>query len=250
MAAMPDAAPPAGFTAAHHALLFAWIARGVLQRAGEERGSEIVRSAVRRYGQQRGRRMALRARANGHPLDMLSFLVYGELQVGPGETEQIVLANAPDLVTRVQRCPWNTAWREHGVLEPGRLYCQEIDSALIRGFNPDLRITVGKTQSNDGEPCEFIFHEARLGGLNKLRHLAGKSIWPGKRARLPWEYHAGNLCKTATEAISQALGPAEGRSVQQAALEEFAASFGTAAAEIVRGHEATDFDAVPRRPMT
>ena len=244
MAAM---APTAGFTATHHALLFAYMSRSVLERAGEERGSEIVRAAVRTYGQQRGRRMARRAKANGHPLDMLGFLVNGELRVGPGETEQAVLASAPDLVTRVQRCPWNTAWREHGVLEAGRLYCQEIDAALIRGFNPGLQITVGKTQSNEGEPCEFIFHGARLSGLNKLRYLAGKSIWPGTRARLPWEYHAGNLCKTATEAISQALGAAASQAVQQAALEEFAARFGAPAAQIVRSYEATDFDAVPRR---
>ena len=179
---------------------------------------------------------------------MLNYLVYGEWQAEAGEMEQEITASAPDLHTRVHRCPWNTAWRENGLLPYGRYYCQEIDAALLRGFNPDLKLGVGKTQTNDGEPCEFVFYEARLVGFNKLRYLAGKSIRPGKRAHLPWGYHLGHLYKTVTEVISEALNPAEGLAVEEAALAEFASRYGQPAAQIVRSYRSVDFDSLPKRP--
>ena len=49
------------FTAEHHALLFAWIARETIVRIGEEEAAPVIRVAVRLYGEQRGHRMALRA---------------------------------------------------------------------------------------------------------------------------------------------------------------------------------------------
>ena len=53
------------FTATHHALLFAWISRAVINAVGEEKGEGIIRKAVVKYGMQRGKRMAMRAKANG-----------------------------------------------------------------------------------------------------------------------------------------------------------------------------------------
>jgi len=47
------------FTAQHHALLFSCIARSVIQRGGKENGEQILRKAVKKYGLQRGKRMAL-----------------------------------------------------------------------------------------------------------------------------------------------------------------------------------------------
>jgi hypothetical protein len=66
------------FSPTHHALLFAWMSLEIIRRAGADEGECIVRSAVQRYGEQRGRRMALRAQANGHPLTMTHYLAYGE----------------------------------------------------------------------------------------------------------------------------------------------------------------------------
>ena len=51
-------------TAAHHALLFAWLTKAIIRRVGHEKAEPVVRQAVQRYGEQRGRRMAFRAQAN------------------------------------------------------------------------------------------------------------------------------------------------------------------------------------------
>jgi len=54
------------FTAQHHALLFTCMSKSVIMQAGEKDGAQIIRNAVRKYGEQRGLRMALRAKKNGH----------------------------------------------------------------------------------------------------------------------------------------------------------------------------------------
>ncbi len=59
--------PKIEFTEEHHAMLFALISKAVIERAGEQHGEAIIRKAVRQYGAERGRRMALRAQANRHP---------------------------------------------------------------------------------------------------------------------------------------------------------------------------------------
>ncbi len=59
------AEPPFSFSAAHHAQLFGWISRAIIGMAGEEQGTALIRRAVRSYGRERGRRMALRAIAEG-----------------------------------------------------------------------------------------------------------------------------------------------------------------------------------------
>ena len=53
------------FTAEHHALLFAWVAREAVALGGEQAAVPALRAAVRRYGEERGHRMALRAQQDG-----------------------------------------------------------------------------------------------------------------------------------------------------------------------------------------
>ena len=64
------------FTAQHHALLFTSISREVINNIGEKNGEKLIRKAVRKYGQQRGKRMALRAKKNGHDLTVANFVKF------------------------------------------------------------------------------------------------------------------------------------------------------------------------------
>lgn len=43
------------FTETHHALLHGWIAQAVFENSGEQSGKAVIRKAVRRYGEERGR---------------------------------------------------------------------------------------------------------------------------------------------------------------------------------------------------
>jgi hypothetical protein len=224
-------------------LLFAWISRAVVRRAGAERGEAVVREGVRRYGQQRGRRMALRAQADGEALNMLNYLIYGEWWAEGSKSEQRVLASDPHFHVQVAGCLWHATWQAHDLVPYGRLYCLEIDEALIEGFNPRLKLSVNATSPNDLCDCDFVFHDAHL-TPEKLELMEQKSRALGFRAVMPWDYHLGHLYKTVGEVVVEELG-AVGQEALGAALDEFARRYGEGAAQMIKAYEGTDFDRLP-----
>jgi hypothetical protein len=225
-------------------MLFGWMARAVIQRVGEEKGEVVVRQAVRRYGEQRGRRMALRAEANGHPRSMTNYIVYGEWAASEPVAEQKVLTKSPDARVQVLKCPWHRAWKAHDLMPYGRLYCMEVDEALVRGFNPDLRLDVNGTLSGGDDCCEFVFYGAKLNLLNTLGVAYKKAVKPGKTAVMPWEYHIGHLYKTVSEVATEELGDL-GHEAAEEAMAAFAAAYGKDAAGRILAFRDMDFDQLP-----
>lgn len=237
--------PTVPFTPSHHGLLMAWLARQACQRVGPLKGEMVTRKAIRRYGEERGRRMAQRALADKKELNTLTYMLYGEWSAAPGEVEQRLEANNHNnMRLLVERCPWHQVWLDHDLIEFGRIYCQEIDLALLRGFNPDLHLDVVKTQTNDRQPCDFIFHGTPLNTANSIALKVGKKVSPGKRVLLPWEFHVGHLFKTFNDVFLAELGLV-GREAAEAALNEFAQRFGEQAGRLVRSYLQNDFTRVP-----
>jgi len=233
------------FTAQHHALLFAGIAREVISLAGEKKGGNIMETAVEKYGRQRGKRMALRALKNGHGLTVADYFAYGEWEVPKGEMDLKFVKKNPDVCLNIFKCPWHSTWREHDLLEYGKYFCRKIDAALVHGFNPDLKIEINSTQTNGGDFCDFIFRDARL-TLFKILGLAyKKKIRPGKDAVMPWEYHIGHLFKTTGEVIHQELGT-HAQKIMETALAGFAHFSSKEHIEIIKTYVDIDFDKLPR----
>jgi len=155
--------------------------------------------------------------------------------------QQRLVQKTPDARLVVERCAWASTWEAHGLTEYGRLYCLEIDHALVRGFNPSLPLVVNHIRTVDGHPCEFVFGQANLDAWNSLRYWIRKRFRPGRAAVMPWAYHLGHLYKTASEVLLEQLG-ATGQQAVEAALAEFEAQFGVAAARTVAAYRQVDFD--------
>jgi len=234
-----DQAEP--FNETHHALLFGWIARAVIETFGQAVGAAALRRAVVRYGQQRGRRMALRAGAIGDELTMLNFMAYGEWKGTPGTMEQTLQNQDPNLLEQIPKCPWYNAWAQSGLMAYGRFYCLEIDQALVSGFNPRLQVDVLGTRSNGAAACDFIFHDASLTPETQRQLEFKKTVSPGPSAQMPWEYHTGHLFKTLEEGIVAEFGPA-GKQAVGLGLAEFTAAFGPAATQKILAFRSEDFD--------
>jgi hypothetical protein len=234
-----DAKTREAFTAEHHALLFAWIARETIVRVGEEVAAPVLRVAVRWYGEQRGHRMALRAQQDGQPLSMATCLSYREWEVPAGEMQQTGVPWRGDLRVQVRRCYWATTWQQEGLTEYGKYYCQEIDEALVRGFNPELVIDVKGTRTNGSRMCQLVYHGAFEGTVvhEEAQRAQEKRI-------LPWSYHTAHLYTTMSAVLQRELG-SDGVVVVRAALETFAARFGAPMAGILAADATTDFDALP-----
>jgi hypothetical protein len=232
------------FTATHHAVLFALLSRSVITHLGAERGEQVVRQAVRLYGEQRGHRMALRAQRDGEPLSMLNFMAYGEWQTGPGEFEQRLGETVPDARSFVTRCPWSQAWMENDLLQYGRLYCLEIDLALARGFNLALRLEVLSTQSNDLRPSEFVYHAANLTPQNLAILDQKKAANQLNGGVLSWEYHAGHIFAAVKSTLLEE-SVAEAQTILQEALAAFAQRYGDEAVRAVLAYQSVDFTLLP-----
>jgi hypothetical protein len=232
-----------GFTETHHALLFAWIAKAVVERVGERRGEAIIRKATRQYGEQRGRRMALRAQANKHVRSMLNYISYSEYRITPGEIELKMIERIPHARTYTSRCPWHGAWKENGLLAFGRLYCSEIDQALVHGFNPELQMDVISTLSDGAARCEFVYHNADITIPNYLLVQYRRAISPGLKAVKPWDYHVGHLFSTLEKVAVEELGQV-GQEAIQAGLAEFAKRYGEQAMQKVVASRSKDYERV------
>jgi hypothetical protein len=225
-------------------MMFAWIAKAVIERCGWEQGEAVVRKAVRRYGEERGQRMAQRARANRHSLSMVNYLAYSEWRAAPGSMLQSMPVKNPDLQVLVERCPWNTAWEASQLKPYGCLYCKEIDEAVLRGFNPKLHIEVLSTQSGGEDNCEFIFQQARLDLPRSLKFAFRKSIFPGSRVVMPWDYHTAHLFYSMCQVIEAELGE-KGARAMEAALTQFVEVYGEESASLIRRYQSMDFSQVP-----
>ena len=232
-----------GFTEVHHALLFAWIGKAVVKQVGEQMGEAILRRAIRQYGEERGRRMALRAQANKHALSMVNYFGYGEYKISPGEMDLKITRRSPHTRLCISKCPWHKTWKENGLLALGRLYCLEIDQALVHGFNPALQLDVIGTRTDGAPECEFVYHDADPTLPNYLLIGYRKAIRPGAKAVRPWDYHVGHLFTTLEKIIVEELGE-EGQRAIEAGLAEFAERYGAEAMQRVAASRRKDYTSV------
>ena len=218
-------------TEKHHAVLFALLARESIQQFGPDAGEKVVREAVRRYGEQRGRRMAQRALRDGKPLTLTTYLQVGEWRSMTGEGRSQSQLQGEDLINRVEVCPWHNAWLEAELLPYGRLYCLEIDAALARGFNPEVRLDVYRTLSNEGEMCEFVYHQAVRPADKTLE----------ARTVMGWDYHCAHLYFTCLGVFAEHFQDA-GTEAARRSLEAFQGKFGADSIAGIQLFTGTDFE--------
>jgi len=232
------------FTAQLHALLFSSIVKAIFNHSGKEKGKSIICKAVKQYGQQRGKRMALRAQKNGHDLDVASYFAYGEWEVPKDDMDLKLIEKVPNVRLNIYKCPWHTVWKDNNLLEYGKYFCKDIDAALVYGFNPELDIKINSTQSYGNDLCDFVFKNGDLNFFKIFGLVYKKKIKPGKTAIMPWEYHIGHLFKTMAEVIKQDLGTTADN-IMENALTDFVKFCSTDHIEVIKKYENTDFDILP-----
>ncbi len=233
---MPDT-PPLG--PPQHALLFAWLAQEAERVLGPIPTNDLLRCAVQRYGHERGRRMAQRAEALGLPLDWTVYQALGEWSAPEYPHEAMTLQHTPQWQRIVTVCPWNDAWRAEGLQQYGRLYCRDIDRALVQGFSVEMEYSVSRTLPAGQPCCEFVALGYALSD-QEIERLAALRERIGASAVMPWEYHLGHLYWTLRREFEAHTGAA-GTAIASRALILFEKRYGSELADSVRRHESTDF---------
>ncbi len=206
------------FTERHHAFIAAQFYKYLKERHGDK-GLRVFVMATRRYGEQRGGRMAQRALRDGKELNFSTYREYGEwantgaiIEEGVANKSE-VLSTYPDYVTRISCCPWATQFADMGLSECGVLYCRHVDESLARGFNPELKYEV-LCSLNDHDCCLHI--------------MRGAGTLPPPDPKNPanqrdFGYHCGHLFKTFCELTSTVL---DDSALSDLVLRAFEAAYG------------------------
>lgn len=154
---MSDHATPPGSVSIYTimAQLFATIAKEVTDRFGEE-GEQAIRQAVRTFGESRGHNIALNVEKAHKEKNESNYLPYYDME----RSELFKYENSYSPGTLEQyfsECIFAKAWSEMGMEKYGLLYCEEIDPAIARGYNPKFKCHHDKYFLKGDACCHFVF---------------------------------------------------------------------------------------------
>lgn len=216
-----DASLLSSFDERHHAWIVSDFYRLLLAERGES-ACETFLLATRAYGEQRGRRMAMRALADGRPLDLVSYFAYGEYPSTDAYFDVEMWDDDGVVHEQVTRCPWAGVFSERGLKACGLAYCSQIDASILRGFNPALGLRLASTQ-HDGPSCRFFFMQDGLvaGALDRADELGVDPAY----AIMPLAYHCAHVLH-AFEATVRGAAPDCAERVIGGVRGSFAAKFG------------------------
>ncbi|MDR1917285.1 MAG: L-2-amino-thiazoline-4-carboxylic acid hydrolase [Synergistaceae bacterium] len=223
-----------------HAALFGYIAKSADENCGEE-GLAVVRRGIAAYGRERGLRAAMRCIADGNELTMMNYIVYGEWADPRGWSRSEVASLNPVYRTNMTVCAWCEAWKKYGLIEYGKIYCDNADENLVHGFNPELRLEMGTIMSHGANVCEFIWNGAALKDDDEAAEMSRRRAGLIPRATKDFLYHCGHVLSTFRREILLELGLVEGAQIVRRAMTLYGEQFGRDKAEIIEAESELNF---------
>ena len=231
------------FDIPQHADMFALIYRRACELYGDE-GRKAADEGTKRYGNQRGARMAKRAAKDGAPLDMRSYRLYGEWTDKNHRSQSVTRQTTPVMLPDSTVCGWCEAWKEAGLLEYGCNYCTYVDKNLVKGFNPELQLEIHSVLSQGGDVCAFEWRGFSIENEEEAKRFAEDKKALGGREIKDFLYHTGHLLSAMTEAIKENLGAEKRETVRRKALDDFEKMFGAEMTMAVIEESRQDFTEV------
>ena len=195
-------------TIEHHAVMFALLAKHAIEISGEK-GKEAILAGMTRYGNERGRRMALNALERGDKLTVLNSQAYGEWKPDfPGQMEFGVTCGMPVLHTY-------------------------IDNAWFQGFNPEFTCTqLNPPMSWGGDCCRFSWGEGLTHKQIKALNKKKKSL--GNACIKDFTFHTAHILHTVGDVLMEELGN-DGAMAVSLAKSDYSDMFGKDALDCLDG---------------
>lgn len=226
----------------NQAMMFALLCKYTVLAKGEE-GRKVIQEGMKRYGRERGVRMAMRARANGDPVTLWTNQSYGEWKPDfAGQMQFGTVHTEPTLVTYISKCAWCEAWKKYDILEYGREYCVNVDAAVYEGYGCGAKCTpVTTAMSWGGDCCQFDW------GLplteDEVQKIAGKKAELGTTAMKDFAYHTAHIYCAITDTICKAF-PGESHEIIDKAVSDYIDLFGREEFDALLEYSPEDFQTV------
>lgn len=219
-----------------HAVLVALIVKS----AGES-GRKAVMKGIAAYGRERGLRGAARCLADGEPLSLKNYMLYGEWADPRGWSASEVVALSPNYRTNMTRCGWCDTWKKYGLLEYGKAYCDCVDENLVYGFNPTLAFRMGEVMAHGGVACEFDWLGFVPADAAEAEAMAARRAELIPRVTRDFLYHCGHVFSTFGREIYLEFGLERGREILGRAMAEYERLFGREKREAVEAEARQNF---------
>ena len=203
-----------------------------------DKGVTAFRFATKYYAEQRGRRMAQRAIADGEPLTYETYRKYGEWvntedvkALGQANSSELISVS-PDYEVHVKTCPWHAQFKEMGLPEGGVAYCSDLDASICRGFNPYIKYSTVQTLHDH----EYCIQRVEDSGLTEGSRPERK-----KEGLKSFEYHCAHSYWSYREMTIGIFGDA-GVKIADSILTELEGDYGKEAADIIRKYKGVNFN--------
>lgn len=237
-----------------HEKLHAYIAARFyvrLVRTYGEKGQAAFVHATQFYAEQRGRRMAKRAIADGQPLTYETYRAYSEWE-STQEIRAQGCANRSEVVStdpvwefRVFVCPWHEQFAAMGLKEAGLAYCAHLDNSICRGFNPYIVYEVPQTLHSAPYCVQRIANQQGLAPSQPAQALSfdpDKARPRAERLR-SFEYHCAHSYWSYAGTCRAIFGK-EGSDLALEVLSDLASDWGAEAAAVLEKYADMDFEMI------
>ncbi|MBQ5756524.1 MAG: L-2-amino-thiazoline-4-carboxylic acid hydrolase [Erysipelotrichaceae bacterium] len=201
------------------------------------KGKEAFAYGTVLHGMSRGRRMRERVLKDGEKPDFRNYFRYGEWRPSDyscslRRPEAQILSFSPDRVISIANCLWHDQFQEMGLGEAERIYCAEIDRAIVRGFSPELEYRTEQTLLD--HPC--CIQRAVNAGVREGEALDRKEEYVKD-----FGFHCANSFYAYRQA-AQRFFPEEADTVAQKVHDRIEKELGKEAAELLDSYRGYDFD--------
>jgi len=174
----------------HHAVLYGLLAKFAMDQG--DAGHKAMIAATRKYGLERGKRMARHAKQEGIICCGETYPIFKEWRPSyPGQMLAGTTYNLPHCTTTVKRCEWVESWEKHELLAYGKLYCQYIDENLYNGYQSIHRLSVHSLLSAGDSCCTFDWGYHRPEDADPTIEVQQKEI--GEKYIRNFNFHCGDL---------------------------------------------------------
>lgn len=143
--------------AGHLGQLFAVTAKSIMDRLGLEEGEALIKEIVERFAEKRGRHIAEKVKKLGKPLTLKNFIVYGDLDSAAVVSGAIPSIEKGDLILEIADCNICRGAEDWGLKKYAYYYCKYIDVAILKGYNPKLKLEVSKRLTAGDGSCVFRY---------------------------------------------------------------------------------------------
>lgn len=157
-----------------YTLLYGFLAQRVIDSFGEE-GNQIVRRALRDFGEVRGAMLRDRQLHYGLELNLVNLNTYCDL---PGDDEQPTnrkVFEKDKFLSYVDQCDMHELWEKYNLNDAAIAYCEEIHHAMWATYHEDVVVVQDEILTRGNKRCSFKLSMPNYGkSKNKAEYKSGK----------------------------------------------------------------------------